>query len=244
MASMTISEKIKIMRKEKGLKQEQLAEICGVSVDAVGSWERAKKIPELDNLIKLANTFDVSLDVFRQDAPTLELPHPHFADNPDKYDNAVTYNGTPLRFGSIEPSEKQQSILDFCGFVLDSLDEHYFVKGVGQNSEFGTGRYFWQSKLDYLMFIGLTPTLTGDNERYAWSVAINTEERLPDDTLAGFDCIQVTDEDGNWIYIPINLTPSKDDIWLDEAKKSIAAALDIAHIAVGIMVKECIMHNS
>ncbi len=237
MARMALSEKIKILRKEKGLKQAQLAEICGVSPDAVGRWEYGDRTPEFDNMIKLANTFDVSLDVFRQDAPTLELPHPHFADNPDKYDNAVTYNGTPLRFGSIEPSEKQQSILDFCGFVLDSLDEHYFIKGVGQNSDFGTGRYFWQSKLDYLMFIGLTPTLTGDNERYAWSVAINTEERLPNESLAGFDCIQVTDEDGNWIYIPIKLSPSKDDIWLDEAKMSIVTALQIAQIAIDVMVK-------
>ena len=244
MARMTISEKIRALRKEKGLKQAQVAEICGVTDDAVGLWERAKRIPDLDNLILLADVFDISLDVFRQDAPTLNVPHPHFADNPDKYDNAVTYNGTPLRFGSTEPDAKQQSILDFCGFVLDSLDEHYFVKGVGQNSEFGTGRYFWQSKLDYLMFIGITPTLTGDNERYAWSVAINTEERLPDESLAGSDCIQVTDEDGNWIYIPIKLSPSKDDIWLDEAKKSIAAALQIAQIAIELMVKECIMHNS
>ncbi|MBR6200547.1 MAG: hypothetical protein IKQ61_09835 [Spirochaetales bacterium] len=137
---------------------------------------------------------------------------------------------------SASVAREKNTKLDFCGFVLDSLDEHYFVKGVGQNSDFGTGRYFWQSKLDYLMFIGITPTLTGDNERYAWSVAINTDVHLPDDTLAGFDCIQVTDEDGNWIYIPINLTPSKDDIWLDEAKKSIAAVLDIAHIAVVVFL--------
>ena len=182
----------------------------------------------------MANTFDVSLDVFRQDAPTLELPHPHFADNPDKYDNAVTYNGTPLRFGSIEPSEKQQSILDFCGFVLDSLDEHYFVKGVGQNSDFGTGRYFWQSKLDYLMFIGLTPTLTGKNERYAWSVAINTEDRLSDESLTEFDCIQVTDEDGNWIYIPMAESLMDETSRLSEAKKAIKTALKIAGMAIKI----------
>ena len=237
MARMSLPDKIKILRKAKGLKQAQLAELCDKSIDAVGTWERGVKIPELDSLIKLADAFDVSLDVFRQDAPTLDVPHPHFAENPDKYDNAVTYNGIPLRFGSVQPTEKQQSILDFCGFVLDSLDERYFVKGVGQNSEFGTGRYFWQSKLDYLMFIGFTPTLTGKNERYGWSVAINTEDRLPDESLTEFDCIQVQDEDGNWIYIPIKLSPSKDDIWLDEAKMSIVTALQIAQIAIDVMVK-------
>ncbi|MBR6199533.1 MAG: helix-turn-helix transcriptional regulator [Spirochaetales bacterium] len=239
MAIMTISEKIRALRKEKGLKQEQLAEICDVSVEAVGTWERGKKIPEFDNLIKLANTFDVSLDVFRQDAPTLNVPHPHFADNHDRYNNAVCYNGTPLRFGSTEPDAKQQSILDFCGFVLDSLDERYFIKGVGQNSEFGTGRYFWESRIDYLMWIGFTPTLDGADCRYAYSVAINTETPLPSNLLAAFDCLQVTDSDEeNWIYVPIDLDETDSDRMLHNAKRSLKTAIEISRLALNVMTME------
>ena len=239
MARMTISEKIRALRKEKGLKQAQVAEICGVTDDAVGLWERAKRIPDLDNLILLADVFDISLDVFRQDAPTLNVPHPHFADNHDRYDNAVCYNGTPLRFGSTAPDAKQQSILDFCGFVLDSLDEHYFVKGVGQNSEFGTGRYFWESRIDYLMWIGFTPTLDGADCRYAYSVAINTETPLPSNLLAAFDCLQVTDSDEeNWIYVPIDLDETDSDRMLHNAKRSLKTAIEISRLALNVMTME------
>lgn len=59
---MNIHERIRALRKEKGLTQEQLAEIMGVSVAAVSKWETGQTLPELAALAGLADFFQVSID--------------------------------------------------------------------------------------------------------------------------------------------------------------------------------------
>lgn len=49
------------------LSQEQLAEKIGVTFQAVSSWERDEYLPEMGNLIKLAEVLDVSLDAIVDD---------------------------------------------------------------------------------------------------------------------------------------------------------------------------------
>ena len=50
------------LRKSRKLSQEQLAEKIGVSRQAVSKWERAEAAPDTDNLIALAEIYDVSID--------------------------------------------------------------------------------------------------------------------------------------------------------------------------------------
>ncbi len=53
------------IRKQRKLKKytlEQLAEILGVSTTFIGQIERAKGIPSLETLVKIANALDVSVD--------------------------------------------------------------------------------------------------------------------------------------------------------------------------------------
>lgn len=60
---MTIfSERIKRLRKNKGLKQQELAEILGIKRNTYSDWENGKTEPSFENLIKLADLFEVSLD--------------------------------------------------------------------------------------------------------------------------------------------------------------------------------------
>ncbi len=59
---MTFSEKIKMLRKQKGLSQEQLAEQVGVSRQAVSKWETAEALPDTEKIIQLAKFFEVSID--------------------------------------------------------------------------------------------------------------------------------------------------------------------------------------
>lgn len=53
---------IKRLRKNKGLKQQELAEILGISQKSYSHWENGKTEPSFDNLFKLADFFDISLD--------------------------------------------------------------------------------------------------------------------------------------------------------------------------------------
>ncbi|RGU96139.1 XRE family transcriptional regulator [Clostridium sp. AF15-17LB] len=59
---MTLGKRIRQFRLQKAISQEKLAEELNVSRSAIAKWETDGGIPELDNLIQLAKTFDVSLD--------------------------------------------------------------------------------------------------------------------------------------------------------------------------------------
>lgn len=64
---MKFYEKIQKLRKEKGLSQEKLAEIIGVSRQSVAKWESGYNYPEVDKLIELSNMFGVSIDKLVKD---------------------------------------------------------------------------------------------------------------------------------------------------------------------------------
>ena len=55
-------ERLKQLRREQGLSQEELAGIIGVSRQAVQKWESGVSSPDTGNLIALADHFGVSLD--------------------------------------------------------------------------------------------------------------------------------------------------------------------------------------
>lgn len=56
-----IGEFLKVLRKEKGLTQEQLAEILLVSGRTISRWETGTNMPDLSILIQMAEFYDVEL---------------------------------------------------------------------------------------------------------------------------------------------------------------------------------------
>ena len=48
-------------RKEKGITQEQLAEMLGVTNRSVSRWENGSNLPDLDILIEMADYYDIEL---------------------------------------------------------------------------------------------------------------------------------------------------------------------------------------
>ena len=58
-----LAENIRAFRKARGLTQEQLAEVMGVTVGAVYKWEAKLSQPELQMIVELADFFDTSVDV-------------------------------------------------------------------------------------------------------------------------------------------------------------------------------------
>ena len=59
---MTIGKRIGLLRKEKGLTQEELASHMGVSPQAVSKWENDQTCPDISALPKLARLLGVSVD--------------------------------------------------------------------------------------------------------------------------------------------------------------------------------------
>ena len=58
-----LAENIRAFRKARGLTQEQLSEVLGVTVGAVHKWEARLSQPELGMIMELADFFDTSVDV-------------------------------------------------------------------------------------------------------------------------------------------------------------------------------------
>lgn len=59
---MTFAEKLKSIRKQAGMSQEQLAEKLGVSRQAVTKWETDTGIPDIENIMAISALFDISID--------------------------------------------------------------------------------------------------------------------------------------------------------------------------------------
>ena len=59
---MTTGEKLALLRKKKGITQEELAELLHVSRQSVSRWEMDVTFPETDKLIKLSRMYECSID--------------------------------------------------------------------------------------------------------------------------------------------------------------------------------------
>lgn len=66
---MTLGERIKSHRQRKGLSQEKVAELVGVSRQAVTKWEADQSAPSTENLFRLAEIFGTTVDLLLSDAP-------------------------------------------------------------------------------------------------------------------------------------------------------------------------------
>ena len=76
---MTLSEKIAYCRKRAGLSQEELAQLVGVSRQAVAKWELGDAVPEVGKLLALARAFGVTTDWLLSE----EDPAPEEGPSPD-----------------------------------------------------------------------------------------------------------------------------------------------------------------
>ena len=56
------SERIRTLRKERCLKQRELAEICKLSLRGYQQYEYGEGYPEVPGLLRIAEYFDVSID--------------------------------------------------------------------------------------------------------------------------------------------------------------------------------------
>ena len=59
---MSFGENLQLIRKKNQLSQEDLAEMLGVSRQAVSKWELGEGYPEVDKLVILSRKLNVSID--------------------------------------------------------------------------------------------------------------------------------------------------------------------------------------
>lgn len=80
-----LGNKLYELRKQAGLSQEAFAEKLGVSRQAVSKWECGASLPDTDNLITIANLYNISLDEL------IGRPAPNKAEEADTEENEDKY---------------------------------------------------------------------------------------------------------------------------------------------------------
>lgn len=101
---MTLGDKLSKLRKENNYTQEQLAEILGVSRQAISKWESNVTYPETNKLIRMSELFDCSLDYLLKDTVEIET------DNKVQNDNVTDHFRKRLR--------ERKSEKTVCGMPL------------------------------------------------------------------------------------------------------------------------------
>jgi len=59
---MKLADNLQIQRKKMGFSQEELAEKCQISRQAIAKWESGESAPTIEKLIFLADLYDLTLD--------------------------------------------------------------------------------------------------------------------------------------------------------------------------------------
>ena len=122
---MKINEKIKEIRKRFGLSQEELANIVGVSRQAITKWETDTGIPDISNLQELSKVFGITIDYLLNEEET--LPSLTFKKELDKekYKNKLTMFKEVFKEYYPDPYEifvlSREKKLNFGELVLDTL---------------------------------------------------------------------------------------------------------------------------
>ncbi|MBE3569982.1 MAG: helix-turn-helix transcriptional regulator [Bacillales bacterium] len=97
-----IGERIRTFRKEKGLSQEELADIANLHATYIGQLERGEKNATLESIEKVAKALEISLeDLFRSIHP-----------NPNSQEYTLSKIITRLQTQSIEDQKVFLHLLD------------------------------------------------------------------------------------------------------------------------------------
>lgn len=83
---MTFAEKLKALRKQTGMSQEQLAEKLGVSRQAVTKWETNAGIPDIENIMAIATLFGCSIDELLMNEQGAKQPAEYRFESITEYD--------------------------------------------------------------------------------------------------------------------------------------------------------------
>lgn len=69
---MSFGENLKNIRKQRGITQEELAEILCVSRQAISKWESDRGYPETEKLLIISKTLNISIDYLLNDESVME----------------------------------------------------------------------------------------------------------------------------------------------------------------------------
>lgn len=121
---MTIGDKIKLLRTEKGITQEALAENLNVSRSAIAKWETNSGVPEVSNLKIISKLFDISVDELIDDTKIIKTTE-------SKDDKIFDYSEYAGKYYDIELIGWNDGVFD--SIIIGEDEEFLFYQKSEQN---------------------------------------------------------------------------------------------------------------
>lgn len=103
--------RLKTLREELGLKQEDLAKKLSVSPSAIGMYERDLREPNNELMLKIANFFDVSVDYL--------LGKTDIRNNKETFDKSKLYFALSKEDEGYISDDLKDRILEFAKFAIE-----------------------------------------------------------------------------------------------------------------------------
>ena len=127
---MDFRERLFDLRRHAGLSQEELANLVGVTRQAVQKWEAGTSRPDMDNLVSLADYFKVSLDFLVTGKEAAPPPAPTIVNN---------YYSDRLEHGHYEYKSKRTLFGLPLVHVNCGFGRNYWARGIVAIGNVATG---------------------------------------------------------------------------------------------------------
>lgn len=116
---MRFSEKLMVLRRGRGMSQEQLADRLDVTRQSVSKWESDAAMPEIQKLIALSDLFQVSIDYLLKEQ--LMEPEPECGTETVDTETAARLERKLDELSRRDQVFRYTSRLNFCGLPLVSI---------------------------------------------------------------------------------------------------------------------------
>lgn len=149
---MMLGEKILMLRKARGMSQEQLAQSLEVSRQAVSKWELNEAVPDVSRVVAMSELFGVTTDYLLK-PESGETGYPHDVDNEK--------TGDVMQNSAMQPDRKWLGavLVGVCAlaifgiWAIVEIEDHYYSWSGGFN-------YSDDGLVGYLLFNqGMIPVL-------------------------------------------------------------------------------------
>ena len=129
---MTLEEKIRNCRKQEGISQEKMAELIGVSRQAITKWENGTGTPDIANLVAIAELFQISLDELLLNEKREKKQSGYLYESSTEYDIDGIKN-YDIKLGSVHTvilssSEGEKIEISLLSNIIKGLQSDYKIK--------------------------------------------------------------------------------------------------------------------
>ena len=129
---MTLEEQIRHYRKQAGLSQEKMADKIGVSRQAITKWENGTGIPDITNLMAIAELFQISVDELLSNEKSEKKQADYLYESRTEYDidNKKNYD---IKLGGanavvLKSYDGEKVVVSLLSNIIKNIQSDYKVK--------------------------------------------------------------------------------------------------------------------